>query len=386
MRLLFTFAGGRGHLDPLVPLAQAAQAAGHTVAFVGRPWMQNKVEKLGFACFNAGNDRGLTPVERPLVAFNIDDERQVVGKGFAGRIARERAHDLVEIYREWQPDIVIWEEIDFGAMVAAEALGIKHACVLVIASGALVVPSLVAPHLDQLRIEYGLAPDPELKSLGRYLALVPFPKSFRDPAFPLPAKAFTFRNSLPQAAIGQAEWASHTHQAPLVYLTLGTVFPLESGDLFQRMIEGLRELKIELLVTVGNEIDPSRFGPQPSNVQIEQFIPQNVILPYAQAIVSHAGSGSVMGAISHGLPMVLLPLGADQPLNAQRCQALGLAITLDALTVTPQQIANACQTILEETSYQRAAQKIQTEYINLAPPSAALIQIEQLTETGQKLV
>jgi MGT family glycosyltransferase len=380
MRLLFTFAGGRGHLDPLVPLAYAAQEAGHIVAFVGRPWMQTKVEKLGFDCFNAGTDRGLTPVERPLVAFDIEDERRVVGQAFAGRIARERARDLVALYREWQADIVIWEEIDFGAMVAAEALGIKHVCVTVIASGALVVPSIVAPHLDALRAEYGLAADPELHSLSRYLTLVPFPERFRDPEFPLPAQSFAFRNSTPQQATKHAEWATHPHHAPLVYLTLGTVFPLESGDLFQRMIEGLRKLAIELLVTVGNEIDPSSFGAQPNNVQIEQFIPQQAILPYAEAIVSHAGSGSVIGAISHGLPMVLLPLGADQPLNAQRCEALGLAITLDALTVRPEEIATACQTILQEPSYQQAAKQIQAEYRALPTVSEALAQIERIAQ------
>ena len=53
MRVIFTFAGGQGHLDPLVPIARAAAAAGHSVAFAGRPWMVPKVEALGFACFRA---------------------------------------------------------------------------------------------------------------------------------------------------------------------------------------------------------------------------------------------------------------------------------------------------------------------------------------------
>src|SRR5512135_3646691 len=67
MRVMFTFSGGQGHLDPLVPIARAARAAGHAVAFVGRPWMVPRVEVLGFACFPAGSDAGLEPVTRPLV-------------------------------------------------------------------------------------------------------------------------------------------------------------------------------------------------------------------------------------------------------------------------------------------------------------------------------
>jgi UDP:flavonoid glycosyltransferase YjiC (YdhE family) len=58
MRVIFTFAGGQGHLDPLVPIARAAAPAGHSVAFAGRPWMVPKVEALGFACFPGGTDNG----------------------------------------------------------------------------------------------------------------------------------------------------------------------------------------------------------------------------------------------------------------------------------------------------------------------------------------
>ena len=61
MRLLFNFAGGSGHLEPLVPLARAAQVHGHTVAFSSRPWMVPKIETLGFMAFAAGPDTGLTP-------------------------------------------------------------------------------------------------------------------------------------------------------------------------------------------------------------------------------------------------------------------------------------------------------------------------------------
>jgi len=47
MRMLFAFAGGSGHLEPLVPIARAAKAAGHSVAFAGRPWAQPPVSAGG---------------------------------------------------------------------------------------------------------------------------------------------------------------------------------------------------------------------------------------------------------------------------------------------------------------------------------------------------
>jgi len=51
MRMLFAFAGGSGHLEPLVPIARAAKAAGHSVAFAGRPWMVPRLTNSGFEAF-----------------------------------------------------------------------------------------------------------------------------------------------------------------------------------------------------------------------------------------------------------------------------------------------------------------------------------------------
>lgn len=126
-----------------------------------------------------------------------------------------------------------------------------------------------------------------------------------------------------------------------VYFTLGTVFHLESGDLFARVLAGLRELPVNLVVTVGRELDPNEFGPQPANVHLERYIPQSLLLPHCDLVVSHGGSGTLIGALSHGLPSVMLPMGADQPLNAARCEALGLGRSLDAVRATPEAVGGA---------------------------------------------
>ena len=47
MRVLFTFAGGRGHAEPPVPIADAARAAGHAVAFSGRAWVRARLRERG---------------------------------------------------------------------------------------------------------------------------------------------------------------------------------------------------------------------------------------------------------------------------------------------------------------------------------------------------
>lgn len=274
MRILFTFAGGSGHLDPLIPIARAAEAAGHLVAFTGRPWMLPRVEAAGFPAFATGSDQGGAPRWLPLQPYSAEREDRALREGFARRIARERASGILTLCAEWQPDLLVCEETDFGAVVAAERLELPYATVLIIAAGSFVRHGLIAEPLNELRAEYGLPPDPDLAMLSRYLVLSPFPLSFRDPAFPLPATAHTIRPLVLDAARNDTApaWITRPNGAPAVYFTLGTVFNHESGDLFARVLTGLRDLPINVIATVGREIDPAEFGPQPANIHIERFI------------------------------------------------------------------------------------------------------------------
>ncbi|MBC8163520.1 MAG: glycosyltransferase family 1 protein [Roseiflexaceae bacterium] len=383
MRILCTFAGGSGHLEPLIPIARAAEAAGHDLAFVGRPWMLPKAAALGFAAFAAGSDVGLTPLRRPLAEVDLAREIQAIGRGFGRRVAGERAADMLPLCATWQPDLLVCEEMDFGAMIAAERLALPHATVLVIAAGGFVRPDVVAAPLNAVRATHGLPPDPELAMLGRQLTLVPFPPSYRYPNLALPARTHPFRSHALDPLDAAPAWIAGLPDVPTVYFTLGTVFNVESGDLFQRVLAGLRDLPINLVVTVGRDIDPAEFGPQPTNVYIERYIPQSVLLPHCRLVVSHGGSGSVIGALAHGLPMVLIPMGADQPLNAARCEVLSIAQTLDAVAATPAMVREAVTTVLANPSYQQAAERLRDEIAALPGPEHVVRLLEQLVAKQQ---
>ena len=388
MRLLFNFAAGSGHLEPMLPLAYAARALGHVVAFSSRPWMAPQVTALGFQAFSAGPDAGLTPVRKPLAPVDTAEDMRAVGAGFGRRVARGRAAGLLPICAEWRPDLMVCEEMDFGAMVAAEELGRPHALVLVIAAGSFIRPEAVAGPLNEVRAEHGLAPDPELAMPSRYLVLSPFAPSFRDPAFPLPATAHAFRVLTPQttAPAEAVPWPEGPGGAPKVYFTLGTVYNMESGDLFHRVLAGLCELPIRLIVTVGRDFDLAELGPQPANVRVERFIPQGILLPECDLVVSHGGSGSVTGALAHGLPMVLIPMGADQPLNAARCEALGVGRALEALTARPEDVSAAVRSVLGDASYRQAARRLRDEMAALPAPEHGVHLLERLAAEKQPIL
>jgi UDP:flavonoid glycosyltransferase YjiC (YdhE family) len=335
--------------------------------------MTPQVEALGFAYFAAGSDLGLTPQRLPLAPIDLQREMRAVGSGFGGRVARARAADLLSICERWQPDLLVCEELDFGAMLVAERLALPHATVLVIAAGGFVRPEYVAPALDEVRGEHGLPPDPELAMPGRHLVLSPFAPSYRAPAFPLPVEAHSLRLATIEAA--------PRNETPTLYFTLGTIYNMESGDLFQRVLAGLRELRANIVVTVGRDLDPAEFGAQPANVRIERFVAQASLLQHCDVVVSHGGSGSVANALAHGLPMLLLPLGADQPLNAARCQAIGVARVLDAATASPREVRDAVSQLLGDQRCRDRAERIRDEIAALPGPEHAVTLLERLAAT-----
>jgi UDP:flavonoid glycosyltransferase YjiC (YdhE family) len=359
MRILFTFIGGSGHFRPLIPVARAAQAAGHTVAVAGAGGRCPEIAAAGFTAFATSEPRRRPEATDRKTVQAPDPEADVrqLAEGFARRGARRHAAAVLELARAWQPDVLVRDEVDFGTAIAAESLALPCATVLVLAAGGFLRKEVVAEPLHELRSAYGLPPDPELAMLDRHLVLSPFPPSFRNPRFPLPAHTFSFR----QAA---ATPARATPRTPAVYFTLGTVD--NTTDLFSRVLAGLQELPVNVVVTVGEHVDPAELGPLPDHIRVEQFVPQELLLPRCDLVVSHGGSGSLMGALAHGLPSVLLPLGADQPYNARRCLELGIARVLDPVAVTPEEVRMTVAAVLADGAYRRAAERVRAE-INALP-------------------
>jgi hypothetical protein len=306
------------------------------------------------------------PAERlPLAVPDQAREDQVLREVFASGRARERAAALGELFARRRPDAVVHDESDFGAPIAAQLAGVPHAAVLINAAGSFFRPDVLAEPLDALRAELGLPPDPEVRVAARHLVLSPFPPSFRDPRFPLPETGHAIRLGRAPLAAGDA-----------VYFTLGTVFNLESGDLFSRVLSGLAGRRS--IVTVGREIDPAQLGAPPAGMRIERFVDQAEVLPGCCAVISHGGSGSLLGAFAHGLPSVVLAMGADQLHNAARCQAVGVARLLNPVVASGADVAAALDEVIEQPSYRAAAVRLHEEIAELPGPERAVELLEAL--------
>jgi UDP:flavonoid glycosyltransferase YjiC (YdhE family) len=379
MRILFTFIGGLGHFDPLEPVARACVAAGHDVAVACSGGLVARVEARGFTGLATSAPRSTQPPARDLTPVPPVDRHAAeveFAENFADKGARRHAVAVQEHIVAWRPDLVVRDEADLGSAIAAEVREVPVATVLVLASGMLVRPELVAPPLAALRAEHGLDPDPGLSMLARGLVLSPFPASFRSPDSPVP---------LPESTVAFRPGPSGPRLLPggptsrkRVYVTLGTVFNSGSGDLFERLLTGVAGIDADVVMTVGTDVDPAAFGPQPDHVRIEGFVPQAELLPTVDLVVSHGGSGTLMATLAHGLPSVLLPLGADQPHNAARAGELGLARTLDAAGATPEAIRRSIEDALHDDAALHRAREVADEIRHLPDAEETVPFLERL--------
>jgi UDP:flavonoid glycosyltransferase YjiC (YdhE family) len=339
VRILFTFVGGAGHFEPLVPIARAARAAGHAVAFTCAAGMLEVVERRGFTALQTvPGEIAVAPERRPLVAADRAHEQVVLRRWFGGTQAAERSTAIADRCAEWRPDLLVTDEADFGCAVAAERCSLPVAVVLSLAPG--FVPA-------DLAIRAGLF-------------LSPFPVSYR------PGAAHRFRAHDAPAAAGDG-----------VYFTLGTIFPLECGDLFTRVLEGLAGR--DVVVSVGPHLDPAELGPQRPGVRVERRVEAAEVLPGCGVVVSHGGSGTVLAALAYGLPSILLPMGADQPWNAERCARLGVARILDPVSATPADVARA---VAAAPEHREAAARLRAEIARLPGPEEAVARLEAYALLG----
>jgi UDP:flavonoid glycosyltransferase YjiC (YdhE family) len=383
MRVLFTCTPGVGHFHPLVPIARAGMQAGHEVAFATPASFVPTVERSGFRAFPAG-------------MAELPAERFPALRGLRGRAATEfvwlrvrpaqasaMVTDLLGLIDTWRPGLLVRERAEYGGCIAAERRGLPYAVVEINAAQmGQDQRALLSAGLAPVLAECGLPPDPALQIQERQLVLSPFPPSYRGSA---PEGAAAPRLAIRPTPFDQSgdeglpAWIGSLPAQATVYLTLGTsALSNTRPSVMRAFIDGVANEPLNLIVTVGRNNAPADLGPAPSNVWIERYIPQTLLFPHCALVICHAGSGTVMAALVHGLPLVLVPIAADQPQNARRCDALGLATVLDVDRLDPTITRAAVRHVLAEPRYRQHAETVRAEIEALPGPEQAVIYLERL--------
>ncbi len=380
MRIVFATNPALGHLLPLVPLALAAQHAGHEVVVVGGASLAGPTRDVGLTHAVAG------PPDLPSVFAQVPEREGLTGRrlaaatwrhAFAGILAEAMAAGLVELAQEWRPDLVVHEDSEQGSWIAAERLGIPSIGLQATAWRA-ARHRLSDEPLNRLRVAHGLPEDPGLARWHRYGFLTTRPAGLRDPADPMPDGTRPIR-PVPSDARGgeEARWPDAGPGRPRVVVTMGTILPGRAASM-AAILDGLEQLPVEVVAAVGPDLDPADLGPRPPSTRVVRYVPISALLDGASLLVFHAGSGTMLAGLAAGVPLVVLPVAADQPENAERCVAAGVAVELATDARGADDVHAAAALVLADPSYAAAAVRLRDEIAAMPAPAELVPFLESL--------
>jgi UDP:flavonoid glycosyltransferase YjiC (YdhE family) len=394
VRVLLSTRGSSGHITPLAPFGHACVRAGHEVLVAAQPLHRANVERNGLPFAPTGNP---APEEwMPLLselsdAGVVEAHEHMIGDFFARIDVRAALPPLRALVESWRPDVIVRESWEFASALVSELCGVPLARV---GLGTYAVEEdsirLAAAPVEEARAALGLPPDPGGERLRASPYLTVVPELLEEPGA---GAAHRFRQPEPNAGGAMGDWWPD-HDAPLVYVTLGSVtaaahlpyFPA----VYREIMHAVARVPARLLLTVGEDRPLAELGPLPANVHVERWVPQGAVLPRAAAVVCHGGHGSTLGALAAGVPAVVLPLfSIDQAANAAAVARAGAGLVVDAgfserraldlpADETVAQLTGAVTRVLEDDGFRRGAQAVAAAMAALPPVDAAVELLAEL--------
>jgi UDP:flavonoid glycosyltransferase YjiC (YdhE family) len=254
---------------------------------------------------------------------------------------------LLPQWRADRPDLVVYEFSNVGAGLAAQQLEIPAI-------------SLATGQWGELRVKL-------FRHVGLPIPVLldPLPPTWRES---FPARRIDIRTTPWSEMSGaQPTWLNADRRRPRAYLTLGTV-AFGAVEVLRRGILETAAAGVDVLAVVGPDGDPRLLGQLPDGVHVERFVAQDVVLPHADLVVHHGGTGTILGAFAAGVPQIVMPQGADQFINATRMTQVGAGRVVHS-DDRAGAITEAALGILHGTAERDMAQRLQMEIA--AMPTAA---------------
>jgi len=376
------------HFNTLSVLALELVARGHRVTFMHRPDAAAYVRdaRIGFHAIGAAShpegslgdslQRAANPGS-PLglrrVILDMADSTAML------------CRELPAALRELKVDYLIADQMEAAGGLVAEGLNmpfISVACAIpvnreagiplpvmpflyqdseraykMVEGSTLVYDWMMKAHqrvIEEQARAFGLAPRGKLHECLSPLAQI----SQTVPGFDFPRRALPpqFHHVGPL----NAHDAAHTHAGlpPLdpkrrfVFASLGTLQGQRYG-LFRRIAHACRQLDAQLLIAHCGGLNErqARALERIGSTRVCAFAPQLAVLERADAVISHAGSNTVMEAIAAGTPILALPIAFDQPGAAARIEYAGIGLRASARVSTTGRIRDQLRRLLNEPQF-----------------------------------
>jgi len=410
--LIVTVEGG-GNVPPVMGLAGKLRSRGHEITVLTEPCMKDTVENQGFAFIP--HDEYFTREDRKEDLFgdwNSSATKSPVLERVTFGPAPSVVKQVTRIIRSENIDLLVVDFLLLPAVIAAEYCGIPCVAVVhmpeflpgpnrppgnlgirpgeglifrlrdrVLASLMRATFNKFKSGLNSLLETYSLEPlENTLDLFDRPgLRLVQTLRSFDIPIEPTPEN---LRYTGP--VLDDPDWAEGRGwedpwkgkvSGPLAVVSFSSTFQNQAGTI-RHCIDALAGTDLRGCVTLGPAMNGAEF-PVPENVVVRQSVSHSMLFPHAGLVITHGGHGTIMRALSHGLPVLCMPMGRDQADNGIKVERSGCGIMIPAKS-SPERIRKAALQLVSDGSYRRKAESMKEQILSAPGLEEVLDEIDAL--------
>lgn len=388
----------RGHLFPVLGVARELLRRGHRVQVRTLAAEVAKVAALGLEA---------APIAPAIEARELDDWQartslQALGRSmrtFADRAVHE-VGDLHHAIDDFHPEALLVDTNSWGAQAVAEASGLPWGVfqpyftalpgrgvppfgpgfrrasgpagrLRDLAVGRVVtrqMSRLALPGVNAARAQAGLPP---LDDVADFLERPPLVLYFTAPELEYPRDSWPAGYRFvgpgvwgPPAA--PPEWLAAIDR-PIVLVTTSTERQAD-GAILDAALAGLPPAGYFVVGTSGAHSPEASSSTPAPYAHVERFIPHDVVLPRAAAVVCHGGMGITQKALAAGVPVVVVPFGRDQLEVARRVEAAGAGVRLPARRLSPARLTAA---VGQARTMEAGARRIAAAFSRVGKDAAA---------------
>ncbi|MEU8702880.1 macrolide family glycosyltransferase [Streptomyces sp. NPDC048680] len=191
------------------------------------------------------------------------------------------------------------------------------------------------------------------------LALIP--RAMQPHAEDVDTDTVTFVGPCFGGRSGEQPWTRPADAANVLLVSLGSAYT-NRPDFYRRCLAAYGELPgWHVVLQIGRHTDPQELGDIPPNVEVHSWVPQLAILEQADAFVTHAGMGGSAEGLFTGVPMIAVPQGAEQFMNADRLVELGVARRIDTEDATAEALRTALTELVDDPAVARRSAQLRAE-------------------------
>lgn len=240
--------------------------------------------------------------------------------------------------------------------------------------------------LNQYRKEWNLPAVRKLyASRSRLAHISQQPAAFDFPCTKLP-KHFhyvgPFRNASPRKISFPYERLTGK---PLIYASLGTVQNTKE-DIYHCIAAACEGLDVQLVITLGGGMDVEAVQGLPGSPLVVKYAPQLELLSKTRLTITHGGLNTVLDSLSHGVPMVAIPITYEQPGTAARIRWTGTGEVLPLASLNATDLQAAIKRVLTEDSYLNNALRLKESIRQSGGVKKAADIVEQVVKSGHPVL